>query len=170
MGILKAVFSVLIPGVGIALRRKYVLGAAIFVVWALFVEGYVLVRTVNPAGLTNYVKPSLLAGLLVIFAASAGRELLHLARVHGLHAADQLQELYSEALGAYVSGEDKRADEILRQALKFDKLDVDCLFLRASVAARLGRRSRARRLFRKCRNFDEKGKWGWEVERALETL
>jgi tetratricopeptide (TPR) repeat protein len=169
-GIAKGALGVLIPGGGRILRRRYLSAAAELVVWAAFIEAYVLVRTVSPSGLPRYAEAVLLTGVLGIFAVNAIVEGLRLVRDAGNASGGQLDEIYREALAAFVAGDDKKADELLRTALRFDALNVDCLYLRAEVAARLGAMARARRLFRKCRDFDETGKWNWETKAALERL
>jgi len=169
-GIVRGALSVLIPGAGGILRRRYLSAAAELVVWAAFIEGYVLVRTVSPSGLPRYAETVLLTGVLGIFAANAIVEGLRLVRESRNAFGGRLDDIYREALAAFVAGDDKKADELLRTALRLDGLNVDCLYLRAEVAARLGATARARRLFRKCRDFDETGKWKWEIEAALERL
>ncbi len=169
MGNLKSVIAVFIPGSGLAFRRKYFLGAAVFVVWVLAIEGYVAAKSVNPVDAPSYVRPAFLATVIVLSAATVLWEIIVFVRSRA-KAAGRLEELYRSALARFAAGDDERAEILLREAVKLDPLDVDCLFLRAEVSRRMGNVSRARRLFRKCRDFDEKGKWKWEIDSALASL
>ena len=170
MGIIRGAFAVLIPGVGKMLRRKYAGGAAIVALWAALVECYAVVRVLNPSGLPLYIEPALLAGIVSIWSANAVLEGLQLERARRNRLSGRIETLYADALTAFASGEDAKADELLRSALHSDELNVDCLFLRAQVALKQGKTGRARRLLRKCRDFDEKGKWRWETQAAWERL
>jgi|GEM_PF-5665320 len=170
MGILKGVFAVIIPGAGKILRRKYLSAALILVVWTVMLEAYLLLKVIRPSGLPVYVEPGLLTALVSVFAANVVLEIIHLARASRNIATGRLDEIHAQALAAFVAGEHQKADELLKAALRLDGLDPDCLFLRAQVAEWLGKKRRARRLLRKCRDFDEKGKWKWEIASALERL
>jgi len=170
MGAIAGTLAVLIPGVGKMLRRKYVGGAIVMIVWLALVEGYILVRTINPSGIPVYSESVLLAAAISFAVANAVLEALHLARQRQNRLTGRIDVLYADALTAFTAGEDARADELLKQALSLDELNVDCLFLRAEIAIRLGRKRRARRLLSKCRAFDENGKWVWETTRAIERL
>jgi hypothetical protein len=170
MGIIRGVFAVLIPGGAMILRRKYLSAAAIMAVWTVMLEAYLLLKVIRPSGVPVYVEPGLLTALVSVFAANVVLEIILLARASRSVSTGRLDEIYSEALAAFVAGEDQKADELLKSALRLDGLDPDCLLLRAQVAARLGKKRRARRLLRKCRDFDEKGKWKWEIHTLLEHL
>jgi tetratricopeptide (TPR) repeat protein len=170
MGILKDFFSVLIPGGGAALRRKYFRAAAVMVVFLALLQAYVLLRMVRPAGVPDYAPAAVLALMLAVAIANAVAEGYHITRRRHFAVGGKAEELYANALRAYISGEDKKADEFLSSALSLDELNADLLFLRAVVATRLGKAKRARRLFRKCRNIDENGKWSWEIDAALSRL
>jgi len=170
MRIISAVFSVILPGGGAFLRKRYFLAAAELALFLALVQVYILVEIIRPTGIPARLGAAVLTGAIAIAAVNAAFEIIRLARNNHLRAANSLETLYSQALAAYISMEDAKAEEILRRALRLDGLNVDVLFLRAQVAARLGNARHARRLFRKCRNFDEKGKWGWETQVALEHL
>ncbi len=170
MRIIKGVFAVLVPGAGKLLRKKYLSGAMVIVLWTALAQAYILLKAITPSGLPIYVHPALLAALVSIFAANAVLEVLHLARDARASQGERLDEVYSRALTAFLSGEHAKADELLKTALSIDNLDPDSLFLRAQVAAALGKKRRARRFLRKCRDFDEEGKWKWEIASAMERL
>ena len=84
--------------------------------------------------------------------------------------AEEMDEMYGAALAAFAAGRDEEVLRILRNMLRRRALDPDCLFLRAQTSLRRGDKRRARRLFRKCRDFDEEGKWTWEIGAALDNL
>lgn len=170
MNTIRNILAVLIPGVGKILRRKYFSGAVILILWIGALDAYVLMKNLNPSGVPLYVEPALLAALISTFAANATNEVLHIGRQQRNLSTGRVDELYSRALAAFVAGEDRSADDLLRSALRLDELNVDCLFLRGQVAGRLGRNHRARRLLRKCGDFDENGKWKWEISAILERL
>lgn len=170
MGILLSAFSVLIPGGGAIIRRKYFRAAALIVLFLGLLQVYLLVKAIHPAGLPAWTEPAVLAGIIAILAANAAFEAYILVRGRGVDARARLESLYSQALGAYIRGDDGKASELLRAASRLDGLNADVLFLRAQVAARQGHSRRAGRLFRKCMDFDEKGKWGWETQTALNRL
>ena len=170
MRIIKGIFAVLVPGAGKLLRKKYISAAFVIVLWTALAQAYVLLKAINPSGLAVYVHPALLAALVSIFAANAVLESLHLARDGRAAQDERLDEVYSQALTAFLSGEHSKADELLKTALRIHNLDPDSLFLRGQVAAALGKKRRARRFLRKCRDFDEEGKWKWEIASAIERL
>jgi hypothetical protein len=170
MRISRDIFAVLIPGGGKLLRRKYISAAVILVSWTVALDAYILLRVLSPSGLPLYIGPALLAAVLGVLVANAVNELTHMVRERTNIRTGRVDEFYLQALKAFVSGEDRLADGYLKDALQVDELNADCLFLRAQVAMKLGRERRARRLLRKCGDFDENGKWKWEIAAALERL
>jgi hypothetical protein len=170
MRIVAAAFAVLVPGGGAILRRRYFLAAGILIVFLAVVQAWVLARVIHPAGVPGWTGPLLLAGAIAIWAANAAFEVYEAAGGKRHDAANRVAALYSEALGAYISADDEKAEGLLRSAMRIDGLDADLLFLRAQAAAHRGDKRRAGRLFRKCMDFDEKGKWGWEARTALKRL
>ena len=152
------------------MRRKYLKAAAVIVVFLALLQAYVLLWVIRPAGVPEYAPAAVLAMMLAVAIANVVAEIYHITRRRHFAAGGKAEELYASALRAYISGEDRKADEFLSSALGLDELNVDFLFLRAVVATRLGKIKRARRLFRKCRNIDENGKWRWEIEAALSKL
>lgn len=170
MRIMRDAFAVLIPGGGKLLRRKYLSAAVILICWTGALDALILLRSLNPTGLPIYIGPALLAAVLGVSVANAANEITHIVRERKNIRTGRVEEFYMQALKAFVSGEDRLADGYLRDALQADELNADCLFLRAQVAIRLGRERRARRLLRKCGDFDENGKWKWEIAAALGRL
>lgn len=170
MGIARNVFSVLVPGGGKIHRRKYLSAAVVLVLWTAALDAYILLKTLRPAGVPLYVEPVLLTALVATFAANLVNELLHIERERRNISTGRVDELYAKALAAYVAGEDHSADDLLRSALQLDELNADCLFLRGQIAAQLGRKRRARRLLRKCNDFDENGKWKHEIDSVVGQL
>jgi tetratricopeptide (TPR) repeat protein len=170
VGIAKNIFAVLVPGGGKMSRRKYLSAAAVLVLWTASLDAYILLKTLKPAGIPLYVEPALLTMLVATFVANLVNELLHIGRERRNISTGRVDELYGQALSAYVSGEDHKADDLLKSALQLDELNADCLFFRGQVAAQLGKKRRARRLLRKCRDFDENDKWKWEIASILGQL
>ncbi|MCD6405951.1 MAG: hypothetical protein J7M19_09000 [Planctomycetes bacterium] len=169
MRIIKAIFAVTVPGGAAVLRKGYLLGAAVLALWVALVEAYVVLRIVSPEGLRGYVMPALVWGAVGISAANALVAALFLWRDSRVGPSER-RALYREALEAFARGDDAECERILKGLLWAGAPDVDCLFLRAQAAAGGGRSRRAKRLFRKCRDFDEKGKWDWEIRNAIEKL
>ena len=167
MGIIKAIISVLVPGAGALFRRKYFSGAAMVIMWLLLIETLIGLAVVRPVGIADYVMPAGIAGAIAVFALNLLTQGVQLSQAGRKAKADQM---FSQALSSFVAGDDEKAEEILHDLQSIDRLDVDCLFLRAKIALKQGKTRRAGRLFRKCRDFDEKGKWSWEIRQATNRL
>ena len=168
MGIFGRFFAVIIPGGAAALRRRYLQAAIIFTVWAIALEGFLLIRIVAPEGLGQGMERLFLWTAMTLF-------LLHLP--FGLLAAMKTargretrgEDLYSRALAAFLGGNDELAEKLLKKAMEKRPLDADCLFLRGQTALMGKRKHRARRYFRKCLVYDENGKWEREIQGALDA-
>jgi len=165
MGIAGRVFSVIVPGGGLIRRRRYLLGAGLLLLCVLLFEGYAGLLVVSPSGAPGWLGAALFwlaAGIWALNALAEG--LLWASGGEG-----EREEVYRRALEAFAAGEDERCEKLLASALRRGPLDADFLFLRAQAALKAGRRRRARRLFRKCRDFDEKGKWTGRIESAMKS-
>lgn len=148
----------------------YLLGALVFVLWSALVEAYVIVGAVNPVGTPGYVRPTLLWAACGVYGLNALAALLLLWKSRRAGTTESRGDLHRRALEAFARGSDRECERLLDGLGSMEALDADCLFLRAQAALRQGKRRRAKRLFRKCRDFDEKGKWSWEIAAALEKL
>ncbi len=168
MGIAKRVFLVILPGGFLLLRRRYLLGALYFAVWVFLITARALVSVPGlPAtGAANWFS----AGAAALFGMNCALALCYIYWERGAPRAEDMDETYGTALAAFAAGRDEEVLRILRKMLRRRAFDTDCLFLWAQTALRRGDKRRARRLFRKCRDFDEEGKWAWEIERALRHL
>jgi hypothetical protein len=170
MRIATRIAAVIIPGGSAFLRKSHLRGALFLLLWLVPAEAYVLVTMTKPAGLPASLPSAAwmtAAGLWVLNATLA---LIHIMRSARARRDKMGEKLFSEALQAHLCGKDAEAEKLLRRLLAIDASDPDALFLRAQTAARLGKTRRAKRLFRKCRDFDEKGKWTWEIVSAMENL
>lgn len=151
------------------LRKRYLLGAAVLALWAALVEARVGLGIVSPKGLGGYVMQALVWSAVGIWTVNALVAAFFLWRSSRVGPPDR-RALYLEALEAFMRGDDDECERVLKGLLRAGAPDADCLFLRAQAAAGGGRSKRAKRLFRKCRDFDEKGKWDWEIRNALRKL
>ncbi|MHC4712159.1 MAG: tetratricopeptide repeat protein [Planctomycetota bacterium] len=165
MGIAKRVFLVILPGGALLLRRRYLLGALYFAGWVFLITARVLFSVLGLplTGAANWLSTAAAA----VFGMNCALALCYIYWERRAPRAEDMDETYGAALAAFAAGRDKEVLRILRKMLRRRALDPDCLFLWAQTALREGDKRRARRLFRKCRDFDEEGKWTWEVERAL---
>jgi len=170
MGILKRLGAVVIPGGAPALGRKYLLGAGLLIMWVLALEAFFMLRAVSPVSVAPWVEPALLTVVCVAWAANAVVAAAAIKRRSGTASAAARDELYRKGLAAFAAGNDEGCRSFLKKLLAADRLDADCLFLAASIALKQGKIARAKRLFRKCRDFDEKGKWSWHINAALEEI
>ncbi len=169
MGIAKALIFVLVPGGYWFAGRRYLLGAGAFVLWLVAAETLVVSSV---AGLeVGFRWRELAWGVAVgLYVANFALSLVYVLRRRGGGVQQQRKELYCAALEAFLAGDDAKAGKELMKLRKIDPLDPDGLFLEAEVALAAGRERRAKSLFRRCRDFDEEGKWEWEIECALERL
>ncbi len=170
MGIMRDLFSVLVPGGGAILRRKYLKAAVVIIAFLALLECWAVLVTVRPLGIPEYASAGVMTAMLAIVVANAVAEVYHLARRRHRSAGGKAGDLHSQALSAYIVGDDRKAEELITSALRLDEINPDFVFLKGQIAARMGKARRARRLFRKCASFDEYGKWKWEIEAALARL
>ncbi len=169
MRIVKHLFFVIVPG-GFGFRTgRYLLGAVFFCVWVLLVQAWIFISLTQPATLAPWLEKTVPAMALVLYGAGFALSAWVAAALRMRQGSDE-DVLYSEAMKAFVAGDFDAANAMVRRILKTGALDCDCIFIQAHVALRQGRKRRAKRLFRKCRDFDEEGKWVWETERALLRL
>lgn len=166
--ILRRIGVVLIPGAPLAARRRYVSGALVFITWALIVEAWIFLNTVEPAGAPAKTEKFLLTAAAAVYGIHLAVELvLFIRRGKKQESAD---ELYLRALAAWTAGRAEDSLDLARRAARRGAGEADCLFLAANAAIAAGKRRAARRFLRKCRDFDEKGKWSWHVEETLRRL
>ena len=170
MRIARDIIFVVIPGGFAFLKRRYLAGAAFLCVWLALAESWVLHELIRPAGARAGLGGLLPAAVAALYAVSAALSAWVLARKRFCAAPGDVDGLYREAMAAFVAGDFEGAHGHLNEILKGNPLDCDCMFLKAEMALARGRKRRAKRLFRKCRDFDEEGKWAWEIQTALEKL
>lgn len=170
MGIARDIIFVIIPGGFAFQRRRHLAGAAFLCVWLALAEIWALYELTGHAGVPATLGAFLPATVAGLYVASAAFSACIMLRKRSSAGPVDIDGLYRGAIAAFVAGDFEGAHGHLKQIRKRDPLDCDCLFLEAEVALARGRKRRAKRLFRKCMDFDEEGKWAWEIQTALEKL
>jgi len=149
------------------MTKRRLFGAAFFCIWLALAELWAVMALTGMSLWPRWVQRAVPAAVICAYAVSFALSAWFFLRIRSRR---DCEPLYREAMAAFVAGDFDGAEENLNEILRTNALDGDCIFLKAHIALARGRKRRARRLFRKCRDFDEEGKWAWEIKSTLETL
>ena len=162
--------NLLVPGTGLVLLGRLVLGVLLGVWWGLTLSGFVLATLVWPDGAGPIV-----AVLLAASAAAAYVLAQFLCYVRVRAAArhlesDRRDEMFKEALVATLQGRLDDAEAICKSLLRLDTDDVEATLHLGTLARHGGRREVAFRYLRRARYLDDAGRWDFEIGRELAAL
>lgn len=91
-------------------------------------------------------------------------------RCHPERFHDEIDNLYREALEAYLQGRWNDARRRLEQILSRDEADADALMQLGTLFVRTDQPALARRTFRQCLELEGGAKWRWEIQQTLGRL
>jgi len=162
--------NLLVPGTGLVLLGRLVLGVLLGVWWGLTLSGFVLATLVWPDGAGPIV-----AVLLAASAAAAYVLAQFLCCVRRRAAArhlesDRRDEMFKEALVATLQGRLDDAEATCKSLLRLDTDDVEATLHLGTLARHGGRREVAFRYLRRARYLDDGGRWDFEIGRELAAL
>lgn len=162
----------LVAGWGHIYLRRYVLGTALFVLFAAAANAFLLsFLWLGGDGVAQLRAVSFWA--LVLLLGLSVAHVLYLAIFLGRPAVcRQRTALLEEALTEHLRGRLVGARRALQTALSLcpDPHDADVFFLLGALAAHEGSARRALRYFRRCERFDERRKWREEIDRQRARL
>jgi hypothetical protein len=107
---------------------------------------------------------------LVHWVVSCGYTLWWAVFCHPERHRAQIDQLFREAVEAYLRGHWNESRRRFEQILSLDEADADALMQLGSLYVRIDQPTAARRAFRQCLEHDGCAKWRWEIEQVLSRL
>jgi len=166
--ILAWVMNLLVPGTGLILDGRLILGIAATVAWAALAAGLLLVVFVVPQEEPRRRLLFLVAA--AVYAVAQWLLVVRMRRRAALAAGGERDEQFKAALPAYVQGRLDDAQAACKALLRADADDVEATLQLATIARRRGDVRRARRYLRRARYLDDAGRWDFEIERELAAV
>jgi len=162
--------NLVVPGTGLVLVNRLVLGVLAGVAWLAAAGGCLVTAAVWP----DRVAPRTAVGLGLAAAAAYALAQGLLAWAYGSarrHARGEVRdEMFRSALSAYLAGRLDEAEALCRTLLHLDPDDVEATLQLASIARRRGDAAVARRRLRRARYLDDERRWDFEIGRELAAL
>ena len=159
--------TVIFPGTGHLLRRRYLKGAMLSALFAASVDVFLIASDLFGQGVTSPV--SLVSAALAVGVWVYG--LIDLVRMLRLFGAGGFQErkdaLLREAQVAWLKDDLTEAERLLRAVLDIDERDVEAWVHLGKVLKSSGRAAEARKCFRSALNLSDSRRWRWELMREL---
>jgi hypothetical protein len=155
--------NVLVPGAGLVLMGRVLVGAILAVVWGAAAAVWIQSRIYggSPEQFTVFGVGAL-AALAVAQVLLAGR-----MRAAARRGEEERQRQFRAAVEAYLQDRLDDAETILARLLRGDPDDVEATLWLGSVARRRGDAVLARRYLVRARYLDDGGKWDFEIGREL---
>ena len=160
--------SLLFPGLGHVVLRRYFRGFFWSFLFASFLEGFLWTLFVRPGVFASWTVGVFIA---MIFA-YAGAQVFLLFDLSQLHEipAERRKALFREILIAFLKNDLKKAREILDQILSTNADDFDAHFHLGHLLLLEGNIPGARREFSRCEELDDSGKWTWLISQELKHI
>jgi len=161
--------TVIFPGTGHLLLRRYLKGSVLSALFAASVDVFLISSFLLGQGVTSAL--SVVSGAL---AAGVGVfALIDLFRALKVLRSKDFQErkdgLLREAQVAWLKDDLPGAETLLRAILAIDERDVEAWVHLGKVLKASGRDGEARRSFRSALNLSGSRRWRWELMRELGT-
>ena len=166
MRILSILLTIVLPGAGHLLRRKYLRGVGLLFCLGVCVDGmfFAWIRLGETSG-ERYMYGFIALGAILWLYALA--DIIRLARVDREAAQQRKDEHLRQGLIHYLRDELDQAIAEFRAVLKLDSDDADARFHLAKAYRVAGQLDKASRALRRCRACDEEDKWAAEIDREF---
>ena len=156
--------SVVFPGLGHLLSRRYLQGALLALLFSLTVQ-MLLVSLIWPDPFPMSEPWSFLAGLVMcIWGYGVLSHWWLLRRTAGPENADQAEQVMLAGIKAMLRNDLEEAEDAFRRVLRRDDRDVEGWLYLARTCQLQGQESRARKFYRVVKRLDRTKKWAWELE------
>ena len=158
--------SIALPGMGHFLLGYWVEGFLLSLVYSIALQGFLIGVFVSPGKFASALPVSFLILLVVVWLAT---QALFILKVRGEEEKDfeKRSRLFRKFMIAMLKNDLEDARRQLERILEADREDVDALFHLHQLLKATGDNEGAGKMLKRCRDFDEKGKWKWELADTL---
>ena len=162
--------NLLVPGAGLVLLGRLVLGILLGVWWGLAVSGLIVATLVWPDGAGTTVV--VVFGVDVVAVYTLAQFLYYVRRrAAARHLESEARdEMFKAALVATLRGRLDDAEATCKSLLRLDPDDVEATLHLGTLARQRGRREAAFRYLRRARYLDDAGRWDFQIGRELAAL
>ena len=157
------VLTILFPGVGHLVLRRYLRGAVLALLFAVSAQVLLVEALVWRGMLGEPVAMLLLAVLAGVWLYGLVDVILRLRRTSAAGFQERKDDLLKQAQVAWLKDDNAISERILRQILALDDRDVEAWVVLGEVLKSSGRADEARTCFRTALNLDGSGRWHWSL-------
>ena len=164
------VLNLLVPGAGLVLAGRLVIGIVAGLAWGLAAGTAIITAMVHPAGGSAGLSVLVVAAPLIVYGAAQVALARRLRAERKSSQAPDHDAVFREALVAYVRGRFDESETACRALLHADPDDVEATLQLAAIARRRNAPRLAKRHLTRARYLDDSGRWDFEIERELAAL
>lgn len=164
---LVVIATILLPGTGHLLLRRYLKGASLAALYAASADIFLVSAFLWPGGAGPALPWVSLALALGIWVYALYDVICRLKPLRAKDFQKRKDDLLKAAQVAWLRDDYAGAEQLLRQLIELDERDVEAWVHLGKVLRAVGREAEAARCFRSALNLDGSRAWRWELMKEL---
>ena len=154
--------SIVLPGMGHFFLGYWVEGFILSFIYSVALQGFLIGVFVSPGRFASALPVTFFVMLVAVWLATQGLFILKV-RSEEQKDLEERNRLFRKFMIAMLKNDLENARRQLERILETDREDVDALFHLCQLLRATGDNEGAEKVLKRCRDFDEEGKWKWEL-------